>query len=64
MKRLATIYIRITCIYLSFSEDPELQKKEVKKKRKKAVVIALGALGGGALIGMLWDLHVYINIFT
>lgn len=33
-------------------EDPELQKKEVKKKRKKAVVIALGALGGGALIGL------------
>lgn len=36
-----------------FSEDAEVQrKKKVRRQRKKAFMIALGAIGGGALIGM------------
>lgn len=36
-----------------FSEDAEVQrKKKVTRQRKKAFMIALGAIGGGALIGM------------
>lgn len=38
----------------TYSKDPEVQrKKDVTRRRKKAFVIALGALGGGALIGKI-----------
>lgn len=47
VQKLKQLKDRETC------KDPEVQrKKDVTRRRKKAFVIALGALGGGALIGV------------
>ena len=47
------MFFNVYLFFCDFSEDQEAKrKKETSKKRKRALLIGLGAVGGGVLIGM------------